>query len=77
MSPDASALSEQQVHELAELVEALLVSSLSKLTREWESSLDVKLESKLKPIRTDLAALKHGLKRVLSSQCSVLSSTIR
>ena len=66
MSPHASALSEQQVHELAELVETLLVSSLSKLTRDWESSLDAKLESKLKPIRTDLAALKHGLKHGLA-----------
>lgn len=66
MAPNAPALSEQQVHELAELVEALLISSLSKLSREWELSLDVKLESKLKPIRTDLAALKHGLKHGLA-----------
>jgi hypothetical protein len=59
-------LSEQQVHEIAELVEALLASRLSKMNQEWEASLDAKLESKLKPIRTDLAALKHGLKHGLA-----------
>ena len=69
MSSDDSSLtglSEQQLQELAELVEALLTTSLSRMKREWESSLDSKLESKLKPIRTDLAALKHGLKHGLA-----------
>ena len=64
--PSLSGLSEQQIHELAELVEALLTTSLSRMNREWESTLDAKLESKLKPIRTDLAALKHGLKQRLA-----------
>ena len=59
-------LSEQQLHELAELVEALLTTSLSRQNREWESTLDAKLESKLKPIRTDLAAVKHSLKHGLA-----------
>jgi hypothetical protein len=69
MPPDASSLSglsEQQLHELAELMEALLTASLSRLNREWESTLDAKLESKLKPIRTDLAAVKHSLKHGLA-----------
>jgi hypothetical protein len=63
MSSNVASLSEQQIHELAELVDALLTSSLSRMNREWESTLDAKLESKLKPIRTDLAAVKHSLKR--------------
>jgi hypothetical protein len=69
MPPDVSSLSglsEQQLHELAELMEALLTASLSRLNREWESTLDSKLESKLKPIRTDLAAVKHSLKHGLA-----------
>lgn len=61
-----SGLSEQQVRELAELVDAVLALRLSSMKCEWEASLDIKLESKLKPIRTDLAALKHGLKHGLA-----------
>ena len=65
-SAPLSGISEQQVRELAELVDALLALRLSSMNREWEASLDIKLESKLKPIRTDLAALKHGLKQGLA-----------
>jgi hypothetical protein len=56
---------QEHFREQAALFDQLLIHSLDELDKRWDAKLDAKLDGRLKPIRSDLAAVKHAVKVIL------------
>ena len=57
---------EEQFREQAELIDQLFVYRFDEFDKKWEAKLETKLEEKLGPIRSDLAAVKDAVTVILA-----------